>query len=143
VRRARRPGGRALLCVGELAYRRHNCSGCGKCPAVAWRTLRFPATDEDAEQYVRWNWNPEDGKRGFAVHLGKSHLVALDADERNGGLESLSRLKQKFLLPDTWQDDRLSGGVSLSPHFYFQEPPEWVKLRLPSAIRLFGFPGIE
>src|SRR5262249_35690514 len=137
------PEDAAPACSGILLPWRHGCAGPGKCPACRWRNVRFPSSDEDAERFVRRYWNPEAGERGFALHLGKSHLVALDVDERHGGLESLSQLMQDFPLPDTWRDDRLRAGVSLSPHLYFQEPVGWAALRLPSAIRLFSYPGLE
>jgi len=89
-----------------------------------------PTNDETA---IRDLWAQFPGAN-VAVFPGRSDLVVLDVDPRNGGDDSLDELRREDIFPDTPMVHTGGGGW----HYYFKRPPGVLELR--SGVLL---PGLE
>lgn len=100
------------LAYGAMGLAVHPIKAGAKTPLVAkWQKV----ASSDPENIGRWWTRWPDAS--IAIHAGKSGLIVIDVDPRNGGLESLSLLKDK--LGEAWLSHYRveSGGGGL--HFYY------------------------
>ena len=119
------------ICDGRCSCADNGCSRkMGKHPRINdWTT----AASTDAGVVHGW-WRRWPGSNVGIVTGGRSRIIALDIDPRNGGDESLARLVQEHgPMPETVEN--LTGGGGR--HLLFQDPG------LPVRKRVGLLPGID
>ncbi|MEB0078281.1 phage/plasmid primase, P4 family [Pseudomonas sp. CCI3.2] len=104
-----------------------------------WTGWQEKATTDAATVTTEWGKNP-----GIGVHLGKSGLVVLDIDPRNGGDESLAKLEQRLGLSFDTVAQVIADTGGGGQHYYFstdQQQADQLAALKPHIVR--GYPGID
>jgi hypothetical protein len=137
-----------VLSVGDTGERRcacgnPDCPQAGKHPARKFayyheREDVRPIQRHDLRDWMeRYRYHHISKPLNWGIHLGRSQLVGIDVDPRNGGNESLALIESRFgLLPLTVTDRTETRGL----HFLYQSPVAGV---LPNLAKMEVLPGID
>ena len=125
-------------------WRGAECKNPGKCPIGKWSKALDPNLPSTRQLVIDIVERFPD--RGWFVDLGKSGLIGVDIDPKNGGFESLAKMRSMGILAGR-EPDVITGSGGY--HFYDPVPANvdrirgWIGLNGETRCHIKPFPGVD